>query len=155
MRNFHICIGNCKLEPAKGYHAWDFYRARCSRLLNHIHCCVVALPAKATLRHSVAAQQLRTAGGRGKQAVSRISAGFKELRICHWLVRKDWTQGHMPKDGTHGYGLGVLPPEHPQELEKARPWADDFISCDHPVKSKARKGAKLGREPTETHCLAS
>lgn len=71
--------------------------------------------------------------------MSWISGGFRELRTCHLLVWKDWIQGYTPKDGTHGYSLGVLPLAHPHELEKARPWTNDFISCDHSVKSKARK----------------
>lgn len=101
----------------------------------------------ASTQHSCTAAQESSWRERETSWCSWIPGGFSKLRTGHLLVHEDWTQEQLPKDGTHGYSLGVLPSVHPQELEKARPRVADFISCDHPVKSKARKGTHRNSLP--------
>jgi len=79
--------------------------------------------------------------------LSWILGGFNKLRTCCLLLWKDWTQEDLPKDSMHGYSLGVLPPVHLQELEKARARADDLIDCNHPVRSKDKKATHRNSLP--------
>lgn len=141
MWNFRVCTGNCKLEPARGHHAWFLCcRASCSRLLNHTGCCASTQRSCRAARKSSWRERETSQCGRSQGALASW-----EPVIC--LCGKMGPSRHVPKDGTHGGGLGVLPAVHPQELEKVGPRVDGFTSCDHPDKRKPTKGTQRNSRP--------